>query len=99
MNDDRFLIFSIVYPSCNDIASANFNAHAKTLILFLLNQYFIAKISFKLPQRANFTYLTFILHQFFIGAVKISIDIVYKVANLHIPHWSQILKEIIKTKG
>ena len=97
-DDGKFLIFSKAYPNCNDIVSANFNANAKTLILFLIHQYFIAKIFFTLQRTANSTCSIFILHQFFTDVVKISIDIACKVVKLHILHWSKILKETIMIK-
>ena len=54
MGDGRFLIFSITYPNCNDIVSANFNVNAEILAESLISRYFIVKISFQLPQRVHF---------------------------------------------
>ena len=97
-DDGKFLIVSRAYPNYNDIVSANFNANAKTLILFLIHQYFTAKIFFQLQQIANSTCSTFILHQFFTDVVRTSIDIACIVVKLHILHWSQRLKEITMIK-
>ncbi len=97
-DDGKFLIVSKAYPNCNDIVSANFNAHVKTLILFLIHQYFTAKIFFRLQQTASSTCSTFIWHQFFTDVVRTSIDIACIVVKLHILHWSQRSKEIIMIK-